>query len=80
MTDRPLKLGFVGLGAMGLPMAENLISKAAHGSKLYVYDISEDAMTQLAETHPGVVVVCQSPREVSQNTVSDQYQPVPITF
>ena len=70
MMDQPLNLGFVGLRTMGLPMASNLISKAPYRSKLYVYDISEKGMLQLAEAHPGMVVICGSPREVSQRTVS----------
>lgn len=70
--DEPLKLGFVGLGAMGLPMASNMISKAAQGSTLYVYDVSEGPMKTLADAHPGLVVVCDSPREVSRSTVSGQ--------
>lgn len=68
--NRPFKLGFVGLGAMGFPMASNLISRAAHGSKIFVYDISESVMRQLAEAHPGLVVTCDSPGQVSRCTVS----------
>ncbi|KAH7133871.1 NAD binding domain of 6-phosphogluconate dehydrogenase-domain-containing protein [Dactylonectria macrodidyma] len=66
--DGPLKLGFIGLGAMGLPMASNLISKAPPGSSLYVYDISENSMRILVEKHPASVVVCRSPKDVSQRT------------
>ncbi|KAH7118603.1 NAD binding domain of 6-phosphogluconate dehydrogenase-domain-containing protein [Dactylonectria estremocensis] len=65
MND-PLKLGFIGLGAMGLPMASNLISKAPPGSTLRVYDISENSMRTLVERHPVSVVICRSPKDVSQ--------------
>ncbi|KAL2670514.1 hypothetical protein Neosp_014302 [[Neocosmospora] mangrovei] len=61
-----LKLGFVGLGAMGLPMASNLISKAPADSTLFVYDILEGSMNKLARRHPKSVVLCRSPREVAQ--------------
>ncbi|KAF4470597.1 3-hydroxyisobutyrate dehydrogenase [Fusarium albosuccineum] len=64
----PLKLGFVGLGAMGLPMASNLISKAPPGSTLHVYDISENSMRTLADRHPASVVIRPSPKDVSQST------------
>lgn len=67
------KLGFVGLGAMGMPMASNLISKSPEGSTLYIYDISETAMKSFAEKHNRSVVVCGSPREVSQKAVSNAH-------
>ena len=66
----PLKLGFVGLGAMGLPMASNLISKAPGDSTLFVYDILEGSMNKLARKHPKSVEICRSPREVAQKAVS----------
>lgn len=69
MTES-LKLGFVGLGAMGLPMASNLISKAPGDSTLFVYDILEGSMNKLARKHPKSVELCRSPREVAQKAVS----------
>ena len=41
-----MKIGFIGLGNMGAPMARNLI-KAGHD--LTVFDLSSDALTQLRE-------------------------------
>lgn len=67
---QPLKLGFVGLGAMGLPMASNLISKAPQGSILYIYDIFEKSVRTLADKHGSSVKVCNSAREVAQQAVS----------
>lgn len=78
MPDQPLELGFVGLGAMGLPMASNLISKAAKGSTLHVYDISESSMAALAKAHPEVVFTCGSPREVSRKSVSCRHSTLSI--
>ncbi|KAF4775467.1 cytochrome p450 [Colletotrichum scovillei] len=65
--DQPLSLGFIGLGAMGLPMASNLVAKVAKGSQTYVYDISETSMKKLIDqTKDAVITMCKSPREVSQ--------------
>ncbi|KAG7038944.1 3-hydroxyisobutyrate dehydrogenase [Colletotrichum scovillei] len=59
--------GFIGLGAMGLPMASNLVAKVAKGSQTYVYDISETSMKKLIDqTKDAVITMCKSPREVSQ--------------
>ncbi|CAK7238056.1 hypothetical protein SBRCBS47491_010256 [Sporothrix bragantina] len=63
----PAKLGFIGLGAMGFPMASNLISKSAKGSQLFIYDVSEASMSRFAEKHPNSTVVCKSPAEVSSS-------------
>ncbi len=41
------KLGFIGMGAMGTPMAENLIRKS--GMPLIAYDINAEALRSLAE-------------------------------
>jgi 2-hydroxy-3-oxopropionate reductase len=40
------KIGFIGVGIMGKPMAKNLIKA---GYKLIVYDIVEEALTELVE-------------------------------
>ncbi|KAJ2901611.1 hypothetical protein MKZ38_001631 [Zalerion maritima] len=68
--EQPTRLGFIGLGAMGDPMASNLVSRSAKGSQLYIYDVSAIAMKSFAERHPASVVVCSSPREVSRQAVS----------
>ncbi|CAK7207827.1 hypothetical protein SEUCBS139899_010642 [Sporothrix eucalyptigena] len=64
----PVKLGFIGLGAMGFPMASNLISKSAKGSQLFIYDVSEASLKRFAEMHPDPTVVCKSPAEVSKSS------------
>jgi hypothetical protein len=37
-------IGFIGLGTIGYPMAENLIKKIHPLVKLYVFDVSEDVV------------------------------------
>ena len=48
MTDPAGKIGFIGIGAMGTPMASNL-SKAGH--KLVIYDAVSGHAALLAATH-----------------------------
>ena len=53
------EIGFIGLGAMGKPMALNLIKK---GFSLRVYDIIPEKMDPLAAQGANV---CRSPKEVA---------------
>lgn len=66
--NEPISVGFIGLGTMGLPMAHNLISKLPPGSKMYVYDVSQDAMSRLQAQHPTTVLPCTSPKQVTENS------------
>ena len=72
--DNPAKIGFIGLGAMGLPMAKNLIAKLPKGSETFVYDVSKSAMENLTKVYPESSVACGSPKEVAEKAVSI-YQP-----
>src|SRR5699024_7826922 len=57
------KIGFIGLGTMGMPMAKNILNK---GYELYIYDVRPD----LEETDlvKGGAVTCDSPKSVSEKT------------
>ncbi|KAL2205505.1 hypothetical protein CC79DRAFT_1387394 [Sarocladium strictum] len=65
--SEPQKLGWVGLGAMGAPMASNLLSKSPHGSELYIYDLSEASMKLFIDRNGPNAIACTSPREVAEN-------------
>lgn len=69
-TSKPSFVGFVGLGTMGLPMADNLITKLPAGSKIFVYDIFADSVNRFKAQHPDSVVPCASAKEVTENAVS----------
>ena len=56
------KLGFVGLGIMGKPMAGNLL---AAGHKLHVYDLSPEPVRELAAKG---AMACGNSREVAQKS------------
>jgi len=56
------KLGFIGLGIMGKPMAGHLL---AAGNTMYVFDLIPQAVQELAKKG---ATVCNSNREVAQNS------------
>lgn len=70
MSGEPLNVGFIGLGTMGYAMAVNLVKKLPGGSKLFVYDISTDAVNKFVAQHPDSAVAAGSAKEVTQNSVS----------
>lgn len=54
-----MKIGFVGLGAMGFPMAMNLLKA---GYELSVFDINQEAVVSIAAQG---AISCQSPKDVA---------------
>lgn len=57
-----MKLGFIGLGAMGKPMARRLVDS---GHEVYVYDVVKDAVQELADHG---AQSCSSPYLVGENS------------
>ncbi|EHI97712.1 3-hydroxyisobutyrate dehydrogenase [Clostridium sp. DL-VIII] len=55
-----MKIGFIGLGAMGKPMALNLI---ASGYEVYVYDVAEEIIKEM-EAEKGIP--CSTPVELAR--------------
>lgn len=74
MNDKPAPVGFIGLGTMGFPMAENLISKLPQQSKLFVYDVSAESVDKFKAKFPEAVVPCGSAREVTEQSVSTKLE------
>ena len=54
------KIGFIGLGNMGMPMAQNLIS---NGMKVKGFDVSEEMLKQASENN---IVVCSDALQASK--------------
>lgn len=63
-------VGFIGLGAMGFPMAKNLATKLPASTQLHVFDIVDDAMKRLSDDAGDRVSACHSAREVAEKSVS----------
>ncbi|KAL0581306.1 hypothetical protein V5O48_000682 [Marasmius crinis-equi] len=53
----PQRYGWVGLGAMGYPMANQLRQKLPQGCKLIVYDVNEDVTKQFVDENGGSIQV-----------------------
>lgn len=63
-------IGFIGLGAMGDPMARRMADKLPSGSQIYVYDVAEPPMTAISNAYPGKIVKATSPKHVAEHAVS----------
>ena len=57
-----MKIGFIGLGNMGSPMANNLL-KAGH--ELFIFDLVQASVKKLLDQHPGKVRELSAPKEVA---------------
>ncbi|KIW17555.1 hypothetical protein PV08_04749 [Exophiala spinifera] len=61
-------LGFVGLGAMGLPMAGHLAAKLPEDVQMFVFDINQASVDQLHSEYSKRVVKCSSAKEVADKS------------
>ncbi|KIW98539.1 uncharacterized protein Z519_00200 [Cladophialophora bantiana CBS 173.52] len=61
-------LGFVGLGAMGLPMAGHLAAKLPDNVHIYAYDINTSSMEHLHNDYPNRVTKCSGVKEVADKS------------
>jgi pyrroline-5-carboxylate reductase len=71
MSESEFKtLGFVGLGAMGKPMLEHLANKLPAESRVYVFDVVQDAIEDVCSRYPDKVLRASSAKDVAQKAVS----------
>ncbi|KAL0072665.1 hypothetical protein AAF712_000428 [Marasmius tenuissimus] len=66
-VSSPKRYGWVGLGAMGYPMANQLRRKLPPGSELFVYDVNEEATQRFTHESGGSIPVriVKNAREVA---------------
>lgn len=69
MPDLPKRIGWVGLGIMGLPMAGNLLRKTSDETQIYVYDVMQEAIDKFVQGGEGRVQACSSSKEVADKSV-----------
>lgn len=62
-------IAWIGLGAMGLPMAGHLATKLPAEVSIYVYDIVRDFVEQICKQYPGKVKPCSSAKEAAERSV-----------
>jgi 3-hydroxyisobutyrate dehydrogenase len=73
-------LGFVGLGAMGLPMAGHLAAKLPESVHIFVYDINQASMDQLQQDFPSRITKCSGAKDVADKSVSEAGTTRPISI
>ncbi|KAG7091064.1 hypothetical protein E1B28_010121 [Marasmius oreades] len=70
LTSLPSRFGWVGLGAMGYPMANQLRQKLPAGCELWVFDVNEEATQRFVSESEGSmpISIAQNAREVAENS------------
>lgn len=62
-------VGFIGLGAMGKPMAGHLAKKLPADTLIYVFDVVQSAVDELCSEFPNKVVKSGNAKEVAEKSV-----------
>ena len=75
MAALPKKVGWIGLGIMGMPMVRNLLAKMETDSQFYVYDVVQDSIDDLVKDGQGRVHACSSAKDVADNSVRQLHNP-----
>jgi 3-hydroxyisobutyrate dehydrogenase len=69
MSGLPKKVGWIGLGIMGLPMVRNLLGKMKSETQFYIYDVVQKSIDDFVEEGQGRVHACGSSKEVADLSV-----------
>ena len=69
MSDLFKKVGWIGLGIMGLPMLRNLLGKMENETQFHVYDVVQESIDDIVEEGQGRVHACSSSKEVADRSV-----------
>jgi 3-hydroxyisobutyrate dehydrogenase len=69
MAALPRKIGWIGLGIMGLPMVRNMLAKMECDTHFYVYDVIQKSIDEFVQDGQGRVHACNSSKEVADNSV-----------
>jgi 3-hydroxyisobutyrate dehydrogenase len=77
MAALPKKIGWIGLGIMGLPMVRNMLAKMESDTQFYVYDVIQKSIDEFVQDGQGRVHACISSREVADNSVCRLPVPTP---
>jgi 3-hydroxyisobutyrate dehydrogenase len=69
MATLPKKIGWIGLGIMGLPMVRNLLAKMESDTHFYIYDVVQKSIDEFVQDGQGRVHACNGSKEVADNSV-----------
>lgn len=67
----PATFGFIGIGNMGWGMARNVAQKMPPSSTLVVYDVDTARLNEFISAAGAHVQIAESPRQVSEQSVSN---------
>jgi 3-hydroxyisobutyrate dehydrogenase len=67
------KIGFIGLGLMGLPMVNNLIKNTPDTTTFFVYDVVEDTVKKFCDEHSTRAKAMKSSRDVAEEAVCEDF-------
>lgn len=62
-------IGFVGLGAMGRPMATHLAKKLPDSTRIYVFDVAQSVVDDFVNEYPNKVFKGESAKDVADKSV-----------
>lgn len=65
------RIGFIGVGAMGKYMVQNLAKKTTPETEIFLHDINQKAVDSLCDEFPGKLTGCSSASEVANKAVSE---------
>lgn len=77
-ADIPKNIGWVGLGIMGYPMADNLLKKLSPDTHFHVYDVSHESIDRFVGGDVDRVHPCASSKEVADKSVRRRALPYHI--
>lgn len=63
-------VGFIGLGAMGRPMAGHLANKLPEHTRIYIFDVVQSVVDELCAEFPNKVLKGTSAKDVAEKSVS----------
>ena len=63
------RFGFIGLGAMGKPMVENLVNKLSEVTRISVYDVDENVIDEVHSQYSDRIIKAQSSKKVTEESV-----------
>jgi 3-hydroxyisobutyrate dehydrogenase len=69
MAALPKKIGWIGLGIMGLPMVRNMLAKMENDTQFYIYDVIQKSIDEFVQDGQGRVHACSSSKEVADDSV-----------
>ncbi|KAK4554005.1 hypothetical protein LTR86_008846 [Recurvomyces mirabilis] len=68
MAELPRTIGWIGLGAMGFPMAANLVKKLSNDTHFFVYDVVQEFVDRSVKEGGERVHACTSAKEVADKS------------